>query len=45
MVENEAGLKIKKLTTDNGDEYEDTRFKKFFYEHCIIMERTMPSMP
>ena len=25
MVENETGLKIKKLITDNGGEYEDTR--------------------
>jgi nicotinamide mononucleotide adenylyltransferase len=27
MVENETGLKIKKLRSDNGGEYEDTGFK------------------
>lgn len=42
MVENE--LKIKKLRFDNGDEYLDTRFKKFCYEHGIRMERTVPNM-
>ncbi|WVY97343.1 hypothetical protein V8G54_029494 [Vigna mungo] len=45
MVENETGLKIKKLRSDNGGEYEDTRFKKFCYEHGIRMERTVPGMP
>nr|KYP40338.1 Retrovirus-related Pol polyprotein from transposon TNT 1-94 [Cajanus cajan] len=45
MVENETGLKIKKLRTDNGGEYEDTRFKRFCYEHGIRMERTVPGTP
>ncbi|KAK2378762.1 putative mitochondrial protein [Trifolium repens] len=45
MVENETGLKIKKLRTDNGGEYEDTKFKKFCYENGIRMERTVPSTP
>ncbi|WVZ00646.1 hypothetical protein V8G54_026715 [Vigna mungo] len=45
MIENETGLKIKKLRSDNGGEYEDTRFKKFCYEHGIRMERTVPGMP
>ena len=45
MVENETGLKIKKLRTDNGGEYEDTRLKKLCYENGIRMERTMPSTP
>lgn len=45
MVENETGLKVKKLRTDNGGEYEDTRFKKFCYEHGIRMERTVPGTP
>ncbi|KAK7340666.1 hypothetical protein VNO77_21375 [Canavalia gladiata] len=45
MVENETGLKIKKLRTDNGGEYEDTKFKKFCYEHGIRMERTVPRTP
>ena len=45
MVENETGLKIKKLRTDNGGEYEDTIFKKFFYENGIRMERIVPGTP
>jgi hypothetical protein len=45
MVENETGLKIKKLRTDNGGEYEDTRFKKFCYGHGIRIERTVPGTP
>ncbi len=31
MVENETCLKIKKLRSDNGGEYEDNEFKKFCY--------------
>ena len=45
MVENETGLKIKKLRTDNGGEYEDTKLKKLCYENGIIMERTVPNTP
>jgi len=45
MVENETGLKIKKFRIDNGSEYEDTKFKKFCYEHGVRMERTVPSTP
>jgi len=45
MVENETDLKIKKLRTDNGGEYEDTKVKKFCYEHMTRMERTVPGTP
>lgn len=45
MVENKSVLKVKKLRIDNEGEYEDTRFKKFFYEHKIKMERIVPSTP
>ena len=45
MVENETGLKIKRLRTNNGGEYEDTKFKKFCYEQGIRMERTVPRTP
>lgn len=45
MVENETGLRIKKFRSDNGGEYEDTRFKKFCQEHGIRMERTVPGTP
>ena len=30
---------------DNGGEYEDTKSKKFCYEHGFKMERTMPGTP
>lgn len=29
MVKNETGLKIEKLRTNNGCEYEDTKFKNY----------------
>ena len=45
MVENETCLKIKKLRTDNGGEYEDTRLKKLCYENGIRMERTVLDTP
>ena len=45
MVENETGLKIKKLITDNGGEYEDTRLKKLCYENGIRMKRTVLGTP
>ena len=45
MVENETGLKIKKLRSDNGGEYEDSEFKKFCFESGIHLERTMSSTP
>ena len=42
---NETGVKIKKLRSDNGGEYEDTTFKTFCYEHGIKMERTVLGTP
>jgi len=45
MVENESGFKIKKLRTNNGGEYEDNRFKKFWYEHEIRMKMAMLCTP
>lgn len=45
MVENETGLKIKKLRIDDGGEYEDTRLKKLCFEYGIRMERTVPRTP
>jgi transposase InsO family protein len=41
MVENEIGLKIKKLRSDNGGEYEDNEFKKFCYQNGIKLIRTV----
>jgi hypothetical protein len=45
MVENETGLKIKKLRSDNGGEYEDTGFKRLCFENGIRLERTVPGTP
>jgi transposase InsO family protein len=38
MVENKIGLKIKKLRSDNGEEYEDIEFKRFCSEKGIRLE-------
>jgi transposase InsO family protein len=45
MVENETGLMIKKLRSDNGGEYEDIGFKSFCSENGIRFERTVPGTP
>ncbi|CAN1807780.1 Retrovirus-related Pol polyprotein from transposon TNT 1-94 [Linum perenne] len=45
MVENETGLKIKKLRSDNGGEYEDSAFKSFCYNNGIRLERTVQGTP
>ena len=45
MVENETGLKVKKLRSNNGGEYEDGGFKKFCYENGIRLEKTLPGTP
>lgn len=45
MLGNETWLEIKKLKIDNGDEYEDTKFKKLCFENIIIMERSVSDMP
>ncbi|KAK0578941.1 hypothetical protein LWI29_018731 [Acer saccharum] len=45
MVENETSLKIKKLRSDNGGEYEDKEFKKFCYQSGIKLIRTVPGTP
>ncbi|XP_057976161.1 uncharacterized protein LOC131163589 [Malania oleifera] len=45
MVRSETSLRIKKLKTDNGGEYEDTGFKTFCYEDGIKMEKTVSGTP
>ena len=45
MVEDETGLKVKKLRSDNGGEYEDGGFKKFCYKNDIRLEKTLPGTP
>ncbi|KAK0591188.1 hypothetical protein LWI29_036674 [Acer saccharum] len=44
-VENETGLKIKKLNSDNGGEYEDSEFKRFCYLSGIKLSRIVPGTP
>ena len=45
LVENETGLKVKCLRSDNGGEYELDEFKKYCAEHGIRMEKTVPDTP
>ena len=42
MVEDETGLKVKKLRSDNGGEYEDNEFTKLCYQSGIKLARTVP---
>ena len=45
MVENETGLKIKQVRSDNGGEYRDNRFREFCANNGIKMEKTVPMTP
>ncbi|KAE8686024.1 cytochrome P450 71A9-like [Hibiscus syriacus] len=45
MVENETGLKVKRLWSDNGGEYRDSRFRDFCANNGIKMETTVPITP
>ena len=45
MVKNETSIKVKKLWSSNGEEYEDYEFKMFCYENGIKLEKTMPRTP
>ena len=45
MVENETGLKIKRVRSDNGGEYRDNRFREFCVNNGIKMEKTVPMTP
>ncbi|KAL5822188.1 hypothetical protein ACOSQ3_024070 [Xanthoceras sorbifolium] len=45
MLENETGLKIKRLRSDNGGEYRDSRFREFCANSGIKMEKTVPMTP
>ena len=42
MVENEIDLKIKTLHSDNGREYIDNDFKRYYDENDIKMKKTVP---
>ncbi|KAE8697500.1 Retrovirus-related Pol polyprotein from transposon TNT 1-94 [Hibiscus syriacus] len=45
MVENETGLKVKQLRSDNGGEYRNRRFRDFCANNRIKMETTVPMTP
>lgn len=45
MVENETGLKVKRLRSDNGGEYTDQKFREFCANNGIKMEKTVPQTP
>ena len=45
MVENETGLKIKRVRSDNGREYRDNRFREFCANNGIKMDKTFPMTP
>ena len=45
MVENETGLKIKRVRSDNGGEYRENRFREFCANNGIKMEKTVPMTP
>ena len=41
IIENKTGMRVKKLRFDNGREYEDSEFKKFYYENGIKLEKML----
>ena len=45
MVENETGLKIKRVRSDNGGEYRDNGFREFCANNGIKMEKMVPMTP
>ena len=45
MVENETGLKIKRMRSNNGGEYRDNKFREFCANNGIKMEKTVPMTP
>ncbi|KAE8689989.1 cytochrome P450 71A9-like [Hibiscus syriacus] len=45
MVENETDLKVKRLRSDNGGEYRNSRFRDFYANNGIKMETTIPMIP
>ncbi|KAE8711156.1 Villin-2 [Hibiscus syriacus] len=45
MVENETGMKVKRLRSDNGGEYRNRRFRDFYANNGIKMETIVPMTP
>ena len=44
-VENQTGLKVKSLKSDNCGEYDSQEFKDLYSEHGIRMIKTIPGIP
>ena len=45
MVENEINLMVKCLQSNNGGEYEDGEFKKYYAPYGIKIEKTILGTP
>ncbi|KAE8655918.1 NAC domain-containing protein 48 [Hibiscus syriacus] len=45
VVENETGLKVKWLRSDNGGEYRNNKFREFYASNGIKMKTTVPMTP
>ena len=45
MAENETGLKVKRLKSDNRGEYRDEKLKEFCVANGIKLEKTVPKTP
>ena len=42
LIERETGQKLKRLRTDNGDEYTSREFEEYCSNHGIRHEKTVP---
>ena len=45
MVENETDLKVKSLQSDNGGEYVNAEFQRYYDENGIKMRRIVSANP
>ncbi|KAH9323202.1 hypothetical protein KI387_017841, partial [Taxus chinensis] len=45
FVENETGLKIKCLRSDNGGEYCNNEFNDYYYKNGIYRKNMVPGTP
>lgn len=45
LVETQTGMKIKKLRSDNGFEYVNSKLQAFLEQHGIIHQKTVPYSP
>lgn len=45
MVEKETSLKVKRLRSNSRGEYRDSKFREFYANNKIKMEKTVPMTP